>query len=267
MRAEGELRLTYQGWSGWLVEPPAGAHASLCFDPAPGQRLPAGSLVLLLTHGHPEHVDGTRAHLERADRAPVDVVASPGLVEHLRRAARPEDRFHPVRDGDRARVGGWELVVFAWDHMSLVPPEPRRAVKQLYHLLSRPRGLAKIAVGGLFGPPHGPMLGYRVGREGAGEELVYLGEGLHRRTTSRVLADALGSGAPTLIAGVEPEDEEQIPELLAWHPFERFLAFEPHREWRADFGMRQIDLERLAARLRGAGLASSAAASGDTLLV
>jgi len=266
MSADEALSLSYQGWSGCIVRAPRGATA-LAFDPAPDAELDPSGATLLLTHGHPEHVEGALAHLRRPQRAPVTVIASAHLCRYLgRRTPCREDRFVPVAAGARVEAGGWAVRVFEWDHMTLLPPGAAAAARYLARLARNPRGLARIALDGVWGPPHGPMLGYCVRAPGARGSLVYYGEGLHRRTSRQELRDALGDEpVDTLIFGAEPEDAATLPALLAGHAIGTTLAFEPHRPWRASFGLPQLDLLDLVDRLRRVGLDAQALALGDTV--
>lgn len=261
------LRLGYQGWSGFVLRGPAdGAQSVLAFDPCPKHALGSAGLVLLLTHGHPEHVQGALAHLRRAHRASATVVASSRLCRWLERAARRSDRFVPVQPGDRVEVNGWAVRAFEWEHMSLLPPGALPAARYVLTLVRHPRGLAKIALGGITGPPHGPMLGYAVRPIGGGGALVYYGEGVHRRTTRAQLRAALGDEpVDTLVFGAEPEDAHVLPALLADHPVKRVVVFEPHRPWRAEFSLPQLDVADLGARLRAARLDARALTAGDTI--
>lgn len=259
------LSIGYQGWSGCVLR--ANGASTLVFDPAPDSEVPEGA-TLILTHGHFEHVDGALAYLRSPNRPPVSVIASPALCRYLaRRTAGPEDRFIRVEAGDRIEVGGWTIHVFEWIHMSLMPPGLGNAARYVMKLVGHPRGLARMALGGARGPKqHGPMLGFRVQRDGGRGSLVYYGEGLHRRTSREELAQALGDEpVDALVFGAEPEDLEALPSLLAEHAVGRALAFEPHRGWRADFDLPQIDLEKLVARLRREGIDAGALTPGATI--
>lgn len=239
--------LRYQGWSGLFVAPRVDPKApELVFDPAPDEELPERELVVLLTHGHPEHIQGAIAHLARRDRAPITIVASAALCRYVMKHA-PErgDRFVPVAPGEEVRVSGWTLRVFAWDHLPLLPRGPLKAARYVLKLMKRPSGLAKIVLGGVSGPPHEPMLGYSVREDAESSWLVHYGEGMHRETRPEELARVLGQGdVDALVFGVEPEDAEALPELLCGKRIENvrhLVAFEPHRPWRAGFGLSQLD--------------------------
>ena len=263
--AADAVRLSYQGWSGCLAQPPAGSGAGpLVFDPAPGCALPAEGATLLLTHGHPEHINGALAHLRRAQRAPVTVLASLHLCHYLeKRSARRDDRFVPVFAGSQVTANGWSVRVFEWEHLPLLPSGAGASARYLLKLMSRPRGLARIALGGATGPRHGPMLGYAVRPAGSSGWVVYYGEGIHRRTTREALRGALGEEpVDALVFGAEPEDVHALPELLADQRVKTVLAFEPHRPWRDSFSLPQLDLEALTTSLRARGLDARPLAPG-----
>ena len=230
MSAEA-LQLCYRGWSGFEVRAPGG-RTSLLIDPAPGRAIADERAVILLTHGHPEHVAGALAHLRQRSRAPVTVIASASICRYLeRRAAGREDRFMRVAAGHRLDVLGWQVRAFGWTHMSLLPPGMLPAARYLATLLRHPRGLARMAWSDVRGPAHAPMLGYHVS---AGEaRIVYYGEGLHRLTSRHALEEALGPDPiDALVFGAEPEDLHALPALLAGCEVGRAIAFEPHRPWR-----------------------------------
>lgn len=84
----------------------------------------SGVRHLLLTHGHFDHA-GPAALLMRAwagAAEPLDVVASPAVLELLRPWIGPDDpvRLHPVGPGDRLTLGGHTVRVLAAAHGDLV---------------------------------------------------------------------------------------------------------------------------------------------------
>lgn len=262
------VRASYQGWSGFILESMSEPGAPrFVFDPSPDGELPVNELVIAITHGHPEHVQGARAHVRRRERAPVTVFASASVCRHLsRQSTVAGDRFVPVESGACVEAGGWRVRVFSWEHMTLLPPNLFLAAWYLLKLFSHPFRLARIGADSVVGPRHAPMLGFHVMPPGDEAALVYYGEGLHRHTTHEELRTAFG-GAPidALITAVEPEDTQQLPGLLGAYCIERIVAFEAHRIWREQFGMPQIDLPDLMQRLRDLGFATHTPAPGESL--
>lgn len=260
----------YQGWSGCILEVPGdGALPTVVFDPAPGappiDPSPGkGPPLILITHGHPEHVQGAAHHLGRSDRRPVVVAGSSSVCHYLgRRSVHPEDRFIPVTAGERFEEQGWRIDVFGWQHMGLLPPGLSPKLRHLGRLLSNPAQLLGIVADGLWGPAHGPMLGYRLESIPAHTKpLVYFGEGLHRRSTAQQLLHGLGDEA-TLVAGVEPEDVDALPGLLEGKRIYQVLSFEPHHVWRERFGMRRVDWPDFQDRLAAVGISCRPLTAGD----
>lgn len=245
------VRLTYQGWSGFIVDVPDDRCAQLVLDPAPDAVLPSTAFAMLITHGHPEHVQGAFAHIRRADREPVQVIASTHVCRYLaKHSAQPADQFHPLAGGESLEVPGWQVRAFGWEHMSLLPPNKLLAVGYLVKLFIHPLRLARVGLASAGGPRHAPMLGFHL-TPPSGAPLVYYGEGLHRLTTQEELQGAFGSGrVGTLITAVEPEDTQQLPDMLAPHAIDEIVAFEAHYTWRQQFGMPQIDMPDLLERMR-----------------
>ena len=259
--AEHSLCASYQNWSGFVLRVPAATESvAFALDPSPDVALPNEPLVIAITHGHPEHVRGTLVHLKRSERAAVTVLASKYVCRYLqRRSANAQDRFMPVAAGEHVEVHGWRVRVFAWDHMALLPPSLFGALAHLAKLFRHPLRLARIARQSLGGPRHSPMLGFHLTAPESGTTLVYYGEGLHRRTTHAELQRALGEPpAQVLLAGVEPEDEEELPALIASSGCHRVVLFEPHKGWREQFHLPQVDMPRLLEQLREAGVHAEA---------
>lgn len=259
------LELCYRGWSGFEVRAPG--RTLLLIDPAPDRAIADERAIVLLTHGHPEHVAGVLAHLRQRARAPITVIASAPICRYLeRRTAGREDRFLRVAARDRVEVLGWQVRVCGWTHMSLLPRGILPAARYLGTLLRHPRGLARMAWSDLRGPAHAPMLGYHVSAGAIG--IVYYGEGMHRLTSRRGLEEALGPDPiDALVFGAEPEDVGALPALLAGIEVGRVIAFEPHRPWRAEFGLPQLDAEVLVSRLSAAGLDALAVRADQTATV
>ena len=247
-------RLVWLGWSGFLVTGPGGA--ALYIDPPAGTTFPADRAAhILITHGHPEHVEGTRAHLRNPARTqPVEVAAGAGVCRHLRRHARhPADRLRVCAPQEHFELAGFGVDVFSWHHMPLLPPGLGPKLAHLRALASRPGRALRIVLDGIRGPWPFPMLGFRIVPPG-GERILVYGEGLHRMASADVVA-AVGRELPAdvLLAAVEPEDVDSLPELIARAGARQVALYEAHRPWREGFGMPLADLDALAAVLVRAG--------------
>jgi hypothetical protein len=261
------LALDYLGWSGFRIDWAGGP--TLFVDPPDADLLPRECEVsILLSHGHPEHVQGTAAHLAAGERAPVAVVASPQVCRHLQqRCGRDGDRFQPAAAGEDIALAGLSLRPFAWRHMPLVPPEPKLAVRHIARLATHPRTTFGIVRDGLVGPRPGSMLGYRLEPD-SGPRILLYSEGLHRRTRRAELREALAGGSvEVLVFAFEPEDADALPDLVAAVGAPVAVPFEAHRGWRAELGMPQADLPRLSRELAARGITARALAGGERLLL
>ncbi len=245
------LAITYLGWSGFridlatgpvFVDPPAQA------DIAPGEQP-----LVLLSHGHPEHLSGIRGHIQRnGPQADAIVLASQAVCDHLIKSSPSSAMtFMPVRPGDCFGLAAdLSIRVFEWTHLPLLPGGFARNIRHAAQLASRPGLAMKIALAGLSGPTAGPMIGFRInfGRR----QVIAYGEGLHRFCDPE---DA--GGSPKLVvalAGVEPGDEAAMPDLLRACGAGRAILFEPHAKWRDAFGMPRVDLTALCDRLGAIGI-------------
>ena len=255
MSDAGATRIVWLGWSGFHISGPGGA--ALYIDPPAGTTFRADRAAhILITHGHPEHVEGTRAHLRNPARTqPVEVAAGAGVCRHLRRHARhPADRLRVCAPQEHFELAGFGVDVFSWHHMPLLPPGLGPKLAHLRALASRPGRALRIVLDGLVGPWPFPRLGFRIARPGGGRSLVY-GEGLHRMAGAAAIA-TVGRRLPAdvLLAAVEPEDIDALPGLIARVDVRQVALYEAHRPWREGFGMRLADLDALAATLAQAGL-------------
>jgi hypothetical protein len=249
------LGLHYLGWSGFRIDWPGGQ--TVFIDPPDRAALPRDREIrIALTHGHPEHVAGTLAHLADPQRVgAVHVVASPRVCAHLRRASpHAGDRFDALEPGGECALPGLVVQAFGWHHMPLLPPEPALAARHVARLARHPGITFGIVKDGLVGPPPGVMLGYRLVPERGPRTLVYA-EGLHRRTPVdevRTLRETLP--AELLLFAVEPEDAAELPDLVAATGAADVVPYEAHGDWRADLGMPPADLVRLTSDLAARGV-------------
>jgi hypothetical protein len=244
---ETDAAITYLGWSGFRIRAPGGAR--IFIDPPKGAQPPEGGTnIILLTHGHPEHLGGALCHLRHGTGAGrTVVVASPALCRYLaaRDVARAAD-FLPAEAGGRLRLAdGVDVEVFGWRHMPLLPPGPGAALRHIGRVLAHPRIAWRIVAMAATGPGAGPLLGFRLRLENGAAVIAY-GEGLHRRCALGEPA-AIGRRAPgaTLLVAAEPEDAHVLPDLIAASGAARALLYEPHAEWRDAFSMPRADLAAL----------------------
>jgi len=250
----GAVRLTWLGWSGFRLDAPGAA--ALYVDPPGGTHFaPERPAHILITHGHPEHVQGTLDHVRDPERrAAVVVAAGAGVCRRLRACARQEaDRFLVCAPQWRFELGGFDIDVFSWRHMPLLPPGWDAKLRHLRALASRPGLAARVLLAGLRGPWPWPMLGFRVARPGCPRILVY-GEGLHRHAGAQAVAYVSRLlPADLLLAAVEPEDVDDLPDLVAHIDTPDVALYQAHQPWREAFGMPLADLDELAAVLALAG--------------
>lgn len=257
------MRVSYLGWSGFRIE--GGESPPIFIDPPRDATLPTDRrIVLLLTHGHPEHLGGTHVFLEKG-RGGALLCASPGLCRYFARRypSNPDIELHGLRPGDRMPLAdGVSAEVFAWRHLPLLPPGLGASLRHIRRLASNPTLAASILRAGFRGPRPGPMLGFRLFVEG--ESLIAFGEGLHRKCRPQeAAAAAKGCAGGALLAAVEPEDASYLPRLIAATGATRTLLYEPHARWRDAFGLPRADVAALARRLRETGLVADIATPVD----
>ncbi len=249
MNNKSELTLTHLGWSGFRIVFPEGTE--LYIDPPRGTVLPLDQETnFLITHGHPEHVAGTLAHIcDPARSARMQVIASAAVCRYLRKRSQHADHFQPCKPQQRVSISGLDIDIFKWRHMPLLPPGLKASLNHIRGLVSHPGLALKIITAGLRGPLPFPMLGFRIVSPQGSRVLVY-GEGLHR-LTDRAGARQIGIDLPAeiLLVAVEPEDLDILPDLLNTIGTPAIGLYEAHRGWREAFGMPCADLDALASVL------------------
>lgn len=262
--------LTYLGWSGFILDFPGAAPVFI--DPPDDQAIALDrGIILLITHGHPEHVRGAANWLRNpARQGTARVVASPGICRYLKQQAghgsADGDRFHPASAGAGLDLPGLAIDVFPCIHMPLLPPEKGGAITRIRQLARHPRLALSIVLSALRGPLlPGPVLGFRL-RPDHGPDILFWGEGMHRGAgIEKIRQTAAGLPAEILIAAVEPEDEQLLPELIAATGSPVALPYEAHMPWRRGFGMGWADLDALSARLAAEGISVLRAEPGALL--
>lgn len=261
------MRLTYLGWSGFRIDRLDGS--LLLIDPPAGVSIPTDRpQIILITHGHPEHLGGTRAILTGCGSAAITVCASPEICKYLSRKTRGCNVTFKAARADECLTlaDGLEVGIFRWKHLPLLPPGGvGPALAHLLALASRPLLAARIISAGIFGPRPDPMLGFRIA--GDGETVLAYGEGLHRLCTSADAAlQARGCEGETLLAAVEPEDADHLPDLIRATKPGRVFLYEPHAKWRNAFRLPRADLGTLAASLQHYGIETRVCASNPRRL-
>jgi hypothetical protein len=253
-RSVGNTTLAYLGWSGFDLRFPG--LPPVLFDPPDGATIPRDrDICLIITHGHPEHIAGAAAYLRtKARNGRAEVLASPGVCRALkRRSGNKQDVFYPCRPGQTHSVDKFTIDVFECRHMPLLPPEKGEGLRRLRQIASNPGLAAGILADVLRFPLPGPTLGFRLACAQS-PSILFFGEGLHRRARRDKIA-ATGARLPgdILIAAVEPEDVEAMPDLVSATGALTVVPYEAHAPWRRGFGMPAADLDTLSSRLQRQG--------------
>ncbi|WP_286830616.1 MULTISPECIES: hypothetical protein [Kordiimonas] len=244
----GSYVVDYLGWSGFHLY--GTGLPSIFIDPPKGTQFPdRGDILILITHGHPEHLGGTIDLLNRPCRSGnITLVASTWLCRYFRRHyPKANLTLHQATEGEQISLpGDISLSVFGWTHMPLLPPGLAPAVRHLGKLIRKAPTAWRIVRMMMKGPKWaGPMLGYRIEYRGAIFVVAY-GEGLHRRCAPEAVArHCAGARQASLLAAVEPEDENMLPCLLRSAGIGHVILYAPHSDWRTAFGLPQADLPRL----------------------
>ena len=256
------LKITYLDWSGFRIE--RSGKSLIFLDPPAKAALPDDQpLLIFLSHGHPEHLGGTRNYLLRAGaKAQATIIASAAVCRYLSRFVKGGNVvFKPVRPGDQVRLSDDASVdVFRWRHLPLLPPGLMPSVRHVAHLLSNLKLAAKIAWAGLLGPRAEPMLGFHLSL--GGWEVLAYGEGLHRHC--REIVTGRGALGTVALAGVEPGDEAAMAKLIRASAASDTILYQPHAKWRDAFGMPHVDLGALQATLGAQGVIARIVAADQT---
>lgn len=246
--------ITYLGWSGFHM--PGPGSSAVYVDPPKGTVFQDVPTIVFITHGHPEHLGGVLDLVKTQHPNSLTIVGSKVVCAYLKRQCTcSRVHFEQVTAGSFFASGtGVRAEIFTWRHMPLLPPGVTPACRHVWRLLRGWRKALGIIRMMLAGPRRaGDMLGFVLSVEDNMPVIVY-GEGLHRRTRLgevRAVAGALERAC--LLVAVEPEDVAALPWLLRACTARFILLYEPHGNWRDDFGMPRADLSALAKELRQGG--------------
>ncbi len=222
----------------------------------------AGTIILCVTHGHPEHVGTLRALLELPEARPylarVHLISSEAVTRHINASGllAPE-QVHAVRDGEQIAINGVQIAIFTWVHMPLLPPGFRASAEYILQLALHPLDLLRIGWQSLRLPLNAPQFGFHITYPDGATVLNY-SEGVHRLTNAaEVQQVARDLPAETLLFAVEPDDAQAIPRWVEMLAPKAVVIYEAHRPWRDLFRLPFIDLEEYAGVLAGrfAGIA------------
>lgn len=214
------------------------------------------TIILCLTHGHPEHAGSLRAFLEAPNVRPylpnIHLVSSLQVIQHInRRGILAAANVHPIEHGGSVSIAGITVTAFTWVHMPLLPPGLRAKGEYVAQLILHPVDLVRIGTMGLLLPANAPQLGFHIAYPDGRTALNY-SEGVHRLTSSvevRQVAKTLP--ADLLFFAVEPDDVEMIPRWVKILAPRQVYLYEAHRPWRDLFHLPFIDVNAYADELAG----------------
>lgn len=218
------------------------------------ESLPAGSIVLCATHGHPEHCGLFAELLRNADPERLKathLLSSPDVVDPiLDQSPLPAGNAHGVAAGGSVSLEGVRISTFSWQHLPILPPESLAAKAEYAKQLSRhPIEAARIAFSALRLPMQAPYLGFHITLP-SGLKILNYSEGLHRMTNaSEVTSVAEALPADVVMLAVEPEDTEAIPHWIEILSPSTVIIYEAHRPWREMFELPYVDLADYAETL------------------
>lgn len=252
------LPITYLGWSGFQIK--ANADTTVFIDPPPGTTISAfPNVIVLITHGHPDHVGGVSAWLQKNELpAALTIVGSPPLISYLRnKHSETAAQFHAISPGeDLMFAHGISVCAIEWTHMGHIPAELGNALSHLGGFLRHPFKTLGIAADALRGPPSAPMLGFCI-RTGSENQLLYYGEGIHRNADRSEVHANIEALAPLVtMFAVEPEDIQQLPQILNDAGIRNAIIYEAHAGWRRHFDIGNVDLDQVCAMLAAAGISA-----------
>jgi len=97
--------------------------ATLVIDPGiwSGPDALAGAQAVLVTHEHPDHLDGTALQAALGANPDLELWANPSVTDQFADAG---GRVHPVTQGDAVTVAGFDVHVYGRDHAQILPDIP-----------------------------------------------------------------------------------------------------------------------------------------------
>lgn len=250
------MKIEYYNWSGITLQH---QHTLVGFDLF-GEAVTADvlqqeqTIILCLTHGHPEHAGSLRNFLEAPQTRPylanIHLISSPDVVQHInRKCILAPQNVHCVHAGERVTIAGVTVTVFTWVHMPLLPPGIRPKLEYITQLILHPIDLIRIGTNGLSLPMNAPQLGFHIAYPDGTTVLNY-SEGVHRLTNSdEVEQIARKLPADLLFFAVEPDDAETIPRWVEMLSPKEVYLYEAHRPWRDLFHLPFIDLDNYGREL------------------
>lgn len=214
----------------------------------------AQTIIICLTHGHPEHAGSLREFLAAPDTQAylpnIHLISSSEVIHFVNRHGRlPQANTHPINDAESVTVNGIIVTAFEWVHMPLLPPGLREKLEYIFQLLLHPLDLIRIGTLGLRLPMNAPQLGFHITYPDGTRVLNY-SEGVHRLTNpEEVRQVAARLPADMLFFAVEPDDRAAIPRWIEMLAARDVYIYEAHRPWRDLFHLPYIDIDEYARHL------------------
>ncbi len=250
------MQIQYYGWSGIALQ-----HSNtlvgfdLFGDAVTWDALKdAQTILICLTHGHPEHAGSLREFLEVPEARPylshVHLISSSEVIQYINRyGTLARENTHPVKDSESVTIDGITITAFTWVHMPLLPPGLREKLEYIFQLLLHPLDLIRIGTLGLRLPMNAPQFGFHIAYPDGIQVLNY-SEGVHRLTDAEeVRRVAARLPADMLFFAVEPDDRAAIPRWVEMLAARDVYIYEAHRPWRDLFHLPYIDIDEYARHL------------------
>lgn len=245
------MQIHYFGWSGIALQHDNTLIGFDLFgDAVSWDILKHGQTVLLcLTHGHPEHAGSIQAFLEapevRAYLTNIHLISSSEVINHINRyGILAPEKTHPVRDRESIVIAGVKITAFTWVHMPLLPPNFREKLEYIFQVIIHPIDLIRIGTSALSLPMNAPQLGFHITYPD-GKTVLNYSEGVHRLTNPKEVEQVAKSlPADIIFFAVEPDDVEAIPRWVEMLSPKDVYIYEAHRPWRDTFHLPFIDVDK-----------------------